>query len=164
MKREFGKKLIEQFFPTVHLTHLIDTSGAFIPGHGTPTVILVGRNHVARRNDMIRAVLGVRGEPCAAGGSGQGLGLDVDRCAVRPARLGRQLGHGRRPRAIAIDQHPWSLGGGGASDLLQIIEATQGRLSQRALSLGISCFTLEDEVYVATPRAFGARGIAECLP
>jgi hypothetical protein len=31
MKREFGKKLIEQFFPTVHLTHVIDTSGAYIP-------------------------------------------------------------------------------------------------------------------------------------
>ena len=44
MKREFGKKLIEEFFPTVDLTHVIDTSGAYIPGHGTPTVILFGRN------------------------------------------------------------------------------------------------------------------------
>ena len=38
MKREFGKKLIEEFFPRVDLTHVIDTSGAYIPGHGTPTV------------------------------------------------------------------------------------------------------------------------------
>ena len=44
MKREFGKKLIEQFLPTVDLTHVIDTAGAYIPGHGTPTVILFGRN------------------------------------------------------------------------------------------------------------------------
>ena len=44
MKREFGKKLIEQLIPTWDLTHVIDTSGAYIPGHGTPTVILVGRN------------------------------------------------------------------------------------------------------------------------
>jgi hypothetical protein len=43
MKREFGKKLIEVFFPKVDLTHVIDTSGAYIPGHGTPTVILLGR-------------------------------------------------------------------------------------------------------------------------
>ena len=43
MKREFGKKLIEEFFPKVDLTHVIDTSGAYIPGHGTPTVILFGR-------------------------------------------------------------------------------------------------------------------------
>ena len=53
MKREFGKKLIEEFFPRVDLTHVIDTSGAYIPGHGTPTVILFARNRtpVARRPD-----------------------------------------------------------------------------------------------------------------
>ena len=43
MKREFGKKLIEEFLASQDLTHVIDTSGAYIPGHGTPTVILVGR-------------------------------------------------------------------------------------------------------------------------
>src|SRR5262249_20136491 len=44
MKREFGKKLIEEFFPNIDLTHVIDTAGAYIPGHGTPTVILFGRS------------------------------------------------------------------------------------------------------------------------
>ena len=48
MKREFGKKLIEEYFPKVDLTHVIDTSGAYIPGHGTPTVILIGRRRFAR--------------------------------------------------------------------------------------------------------------------
>ena len=62
MKREFGKKLIEAFFPRVDLTHVIDTSGAYIPGHGTPTVILFGRNHNPV-GDEVRAVLGIRGEP-----------------------------------------------------------------------------------------------------
>ena len=37
MKREFGRKLIERFFPRWELTHVVDTSGAYIPGHGTPT-------------------------------------------------------------------------------------------------------------------------------
>src|SRR5207249_2535925 len=62
MKREFGKKLIEEFFPTVNLTHIIDTSGAYIPGHGTPTVVLFGLNQplVAA---TIRTVMGIRGEP-----------------------------------------------------------------------------------------------------
>ena len=40
MKREFGKKLIEDVLPHLDLTHVIDCSGAYIPGHGTPTVIL----------------------------------------------------------------------------------------------------------------------------
>ena len=44
MKREFGKRLVEAYFPRVDLTHVIDISGAYIPGHGTPTVILFARN------------------------------------------------------------------------------------------------------------------------
>jgi len=42
MKREFGKLLIETFLPTVNLERVINTSGAYIPGHGTPTVLLFG--------------------------------------------------------------------------------------------------------------------------
>ena len=72
MKREFGKKLIEEFFPTVDFTHVIDTSGAYIPGHGTPTVILFGRN---RRpvGETVRAVLGIKGEPSTPEDASQGL-------------------------------------------------------------------------------------------
>ncbi|WP_250287274.1 BREX-2 system adenine-specific DNA-methyltransferase PglX, partial [Frankia sp. CiP1_Cm_nod2] len=66
MKREFGKKLIEEFFArTVELTHVIDASGAYIPGHGTPTVILAGRRNRWTRPETVRAVLGIRGEPSA---------------------------------------------------------------------------------------------------
>lgn len=77
MKREFGATLIQSFFhggpykdpqtrrldvySGVELTHVLDTSGAFIPGHGTPTVILAGRHQMARQARPIRAVLGVRG-------------------------------------------------------------------------------------------------------
>src|SRR5208282_670908 len=72
MKREFGKKLIEEFFPRVDLTHVIDTSGAYIPGHGTPTVILFAR---ARRpvSGTVRAVLGTKGEPATPEDASQGL-------------------------------------------------------------------------------------------
>ena len=51
---------------------MIDTSGAYIPGHGTPTVILVGRS---RRpvGDTVRAVLGVRGEPGQPADPAKGL-------------------------------------------------------------------------------------------
>ena len=81
MKREFGKKLIEEFFPTVDLTHVIDTSGAYIPGHGTPTVILFGRNRRPVAT-TVRAVLGIRGEPTTPDDPAQGL---VWRSIVRPA-------------------------------------------------------------------------------
>jgi hypothetical protein len=48
MKREFGKGLVEKVLAPLDLTGVIDTSGAFIPGHGTPTVILFGRHQKAK--------------------------------------------------------------------------------------------------------------------
>lgn len=62
MKREFGTPVVEKFLPTKDLELVIDTSGAYIPGHGTPTVILVGRN-AAPEGETVRAVLGIQGEP-----------------------------------------------------------------------------------------------------
>ena len=72
MKREFGKKLIEEFFPRIDLTHVIDTSGAYIPGHGTPTVILFGRHRrpVSQRCGRCSAS---RGEPSTPEDPAQGL-------------------------------------------------------------------------------------------
>ncbi|HCT14199.1 MAG TPA: BREX-2 system adenine-specific DNA-methyltransferase PglX, partial [Corynebacterium nuruki] len=62
MQREFGKPLIEEYFGEVDVREVIDTSGAYIPGHGTPTVILVGRHaHPSRRK--VVGVLGIQGEP-----------------------------------------------------------------------------------------------------
>ena len=78
MKREFGKKLIEEFLPRIDLTHVIDTSGAYIPGHGTPTVILFGR-HRAPVSHEVRAVLGIRGRTRHAGEASAGEGVAVDR-------------------------------------------------------------------------------------
>ena len=72
MKREFGKKLIEEFIPRWDLTHVVDTSGAYIPGHGTPTVILFGR-HRAPVAATVRAVLGIRGEPQTPDDPAKGL-------------------------------------------------------------------------------------------
>ena len=72
MKREFGKKLIEEFFPRVDLTHVIDTSGAYIPGHGTPTVILFGRDR-APVGDTVRTVMGIKGEPATPEDPSKGL-------------------------------------------------------------------------------------------
>jgi hypothetical protein len=62
MKREYGKAHVEKVIPHYDLTHVIDTSGAYIPGHGTPTVILVTR-HRAPTGADVRCVMSRRGEP-----------------------------------------------------------------------------------------------------
>jgi hypothetical protein len=72
MKREFGKGLVEKILAPLDLTGVIDTSGAFIPGHGTPTVILFGRHQKAKA-DELRAVLGRRGEPKTPADPTQGV-------------------------------------------------------------------------------------------
>ena len=58
-KREFGRTMVEDYLPTIELTHVLDTSGAYIPGHITPTVILLGRAR-APREPFIRMAVGIR--------------------------------------------------------------------------------------------------------
>ena len=66
MDRAFGVLLVEEFLPTRDLRLVEDISGAYIPGHGTPTIIIVGRNQ-SPVSDTVRAILGARGEPGHAG-------------------------------------------------------------------------------------------------
>ncbi|MGC4888083.1 BREX-2 system adenine-specific DNA-methyltransferase PglX [Micromonospora sp. DT227] len=125
MKREFGKKMIEKLFAVdVTLTHVIDTSGAYIPGHGTPTVILAGRNSNRNRPGTVRIVMGIQSEPSAPVDPAMGI---VWRAIID------QLGNlslqsnwvdvADTPRA-ALASHPWSMTGGGAPNLLAAIEAS----------------------------------------
>ena len=121
MKREFGKKLIEEFLPRIDLTHVIDTSGAYIPGHGTPTVILFGR-YRAPVSREVRAVLGIRGEPSTPDNPSQGL--------VWSAIINQIDMEGSESDFVSVTdsprksfyKHPWSLGGGGASELKEHLD------------------------------------------
>jgi SAM-dependent methyltransferase len=45
MKREYGRPFIEKVLPRYCLQAVIDTSGCYFPGHGTPTCILFVSNH-----------------------------------------------------------------------------------------------------------------------
>ncbi|WP_101833083.1 BREX-2 system adenine-specific DNA-methyltransferase PglX, partial [Frankia canadensis] len=158
MKREFGKKLIEEFYrDQVELTYVIDTSGAYIPGHGTPTIILCGRRNDSRRKDLVRTVLGIRGEPSvpedASGGRvWQAICAQLDRPGsdsdwVSVVDLNREY----------FSRPPWSLGGGGAVDLQKIIESSSGlRLRSAIASAGITAVTGEDDLYIL-PRGHAAR-------
>lgn len=71
-KREFGKPLVEDFLPQVDVDGVIDTSGAYIPGHGTPTLILTGRNRGPSPASTVTVVSAKRGEPFAPKDPSQG--------------------------------------------------------------------------------------------
>ncbi|WP_455711790.1 BREX-2 system adenine-specific DNA-methyltransferase PglX [Streptomyces griseorubiginosus] len=152
MKREFGKKLIEVVFrERVELSHVIDTSGAFIPGHGTPTVILVGRNRVPNPARTVRAVLGVRGEPSQPEVAAEAA---VWRAIVdqvgNPGSGSEEWISVEDAPAGSFATHPWSVSGGGAGSLFEEIEgAAVRRLSSRAESMGFHDILGEDDVFAA---------------
>ncbi|MDP9638990.1 hypothetical protein J2W18_003924 [Rhodococcus cercidiphylli] len=165
MKREFGKKLIEYLFAghdignPIDLTAVIDSSGAYIPGHGTPTVIIIGR----RRRPIaehVRAVLGVRGEPGQPANPSKGLvWTEIVEHVGNPGYDGSYVSVADLDRST-LTSHPWSLSGGGASDLKALIDNVgTAILVGVSDSLGITSFTLEDDVFVRPSRAltrFGA--------
>lgn len=154
MKREFGKKLIEEYLTTVNLEVIVNTSGALIPGHGTPTVLLFG-THESPVNRAVLTVLAKRGEPSTPADPAKGkvwssiaahwcsLGFDNDYITV--ANMDRDK----------LGSHPWSLGGGGAVELKELIEErAQDRLDDLTDSIGISSFTLEDDVFIRPQHAW----------
>ena len=154
MKREFGKKLIESFFPTVDLTHVIDTSGAYIPGHGTPTVILFGRNRMPVANTL-RTVLGIRGEPATPDDPSQGLVWSAIVTQVdQPGSRSEFVSAGDSSRD-GFQKHPWSIGGGGASELKeQLDEKAITNLDNVVAEIGYVCITKADELFAQPCQTF----------
>ncbi|MFV0135030.1 BREX-2 system adenine-specific DNA-methyltransferase PglX [Streptomyces sp. HMX87] len=174
MKREFGKVLIESFFHGgpykdpknrrkrdfggVDLTHIIDTSGAYIPGHGTPTVILIGRNQVARQAKPIRAVLGVRGEASIPDEGSLGpVWVAITEQVGKPGSESEWVNVIDRPRE-SFAKYPWSLSGGGASDTFQRIEGRRRRLaSVLDRPIGFASFPGQDEAFFLSESWFRNR-------
>lgn len=147
MKREFGSKLIEDYFKQkVDLTHIIDTSGAYIPGHATPTVILIGRRSTQRGHD-IRVVQGIQGEPTQPPEPAKAqVWTAITEQVTRPGSESQWVGCADLPRE-RIEKHPWSLSGGGADELLDAIsgELTLGCKLDRPI--GFASFPGQDDAF-----------------
>nr|WP_030169915.1 MULTISPECIES: BREX-2 system adenine-specific DNA-methyltransferase PglX [Actinomycetes] len=148
MKREFGSKLIEQFLPTKDLRQVIDTSGAYIPGHGTPTVIIIGRNTTPLA-DTIRAVLGIRGEPGRPNNPAHGLvWTTITQHINQPRHEDTYISITDLPRTT-LTTHPWSLTGGGATALSKAIgHSAKLSLASLVTEIGFGAVTREDSAYM----------------
>lgn len=146
MKREFGKKLIESFFPSVDLTHVIDTSGAYVPGHGTPTVILFGR-HRPPMASTLRTVMGIRGEPTTPDDPARGLVWSaILEQLDQPGSQSPFVSVGDSSREL-FHKHPWSVGGGGAAELKERLEDLGGLTLGTIADSGVAVVTLDDEAF-----------------
>lgn len=160
MKRDFGRRLIEEYLPHVQLTAVIDSAGAFIPGHGTPTVILVGRNHYRRETSLVRTVQGIKGEPAPPVDPSNGLVWSAIRQQFdRVGSESEWISVGDLP-VERFRRYPWKLGGGGADDLTAVIEKVDRRLGQCVSSIGRTTSTGADDAYFL-PDAVTARRLGE---
>jgi len=153
MKREFGSKLIEQVLPRLDLTHVVDTSGAYIPGHGTPTVILFGR-HRTPVGITVRTVMGIKGEPSTPDEPAHGLVWTAIVRQVDRAGSESEFVSVADTSRVTFAKHPWSIGGGGASELKDVIESVSTTaLSAQCEAMGFFQDTHADEIFVQ-PLAF----------
>ncbi|MFO1429838.1 MAG: BREX-2 system adenine-specific DNA-methyltransferase PglX [Candidatus Competibacteraceae bacterium] len=147
MKREFGKKLVEDFFPKVDLTTIIDTSGAYIPGHGTPTVILFGR---ARQptSGQVRAVMGIKGEPATPAEPAQGIVWQAMLSQIDQRDSESEWISVTDMARAMLARHPWTMGGGGATELRELIENSAHKLSELTTEIGRTTVVGEDEIWI----------------
>ena len=164
MKREFGSKLIETLLSgadpanPVDLLDVIDTSGAYIPGHGTPTVILVGRRRRPVGADRARGPRRARrarpaGQPC------QGTGLDRDRRPHRRTRIRRRVRHQSPTSTGACSRRTRGrLSGGGAGDVKDAsIAAREASARDVVEAIGFA----ESQVRTVPSACIGTSGAAE---
>jgi hypothetical protein len=148
MKREFGKKLIEEFFPKIDLTHVIDTSGAYIPGHGTPTVILFGRSRKPV-DHSVRAVLGIKGEPTTPDDPAKGLVWQSILKQIDVAAAQDDYTSTADVTRETFSDHPWSIGGGGTAEITETLTEQNGQtLGELADAIGPMAMTMLDDPYI----------------
>ncbi|MFI1843832.1 BREX-2 system adenine-specific DNA-methyltransferase PglX [Streptomyces microflavus] len=151
-KREFGQLLVEDFFAhKVELIEVIDTSGAYIPGHGTPTVILVGRPAQGNtRNSTVRTVRGAQIEPS--------IPTDASKGHVWSAIVDQIDSPGSTSKWVSVDdvdretyfsRQPWILTDGGLEMFKRINSASSQQLKLAIESpIGRAIRAGADEAYV----------------
>ncbi len=153
MKREFGAPLV-RFLSSKDVEALIDTSGAYIPGHGTPTVIVLARSRPAI-GSTLRVVDCVSGEPRQPADPAAGLVWSaIVQLVDRPGEQNAYV------RAADIErhelfEHPMTMGVG--RTLRRRLEAGQSTLWAIAEAVGVVANTGDDAAYPLPDVATAAR-------
>lgn len=169
MKREFGKPLIEKVLARLDLTGVIDTSGAYIPGHGTPTVILFGRKQPPQQ-DRLWAILGKRGEPKRPDKAEDGLVWQALSTAALPPESAAGIVNDDSPFITVarlerrdMAKHPWSLGGGDTGEVLEAIQRGHETLGNLGIVGGVFGMTNADETFLACVDHFRRQQVPDSL-
>ncbi len=150
-KRSYGRGLVERVLPTLNLTGVVDTSGAYIPGHGTPTVILFGRN-MSPDSDGVWSILGKRGEPATPKRPADAHVWTAIRNATRQPDDSSIYVTVQRVDRSGLAHHPWSLEGGGSYEVKQMLdEVCKTKLVEISQTVGYLTKLVLDDVYLPAP-------------
>jgi len=147
-KRDFGTGLVEKVLREVRLDLVVDTSGAYLPGHGTPTMMLFASNRLpALATHAMPVVACKRGEPSKPKSADQGfvwtaieahandIGYDDTWITVQSV-----------PQATLL-HHPWSLGTNLVLTLKAKLDAFP-RLKSLGAEAGPAVIIIEDDAFV----------------
>jgi hypothetical protein len=167
-KREFGKRLIEQYIPKWDITHVVDTmaAGPSLRGHGTPTIVMFGR-HRAPVLKTIRTVMGIQSESQGGGDNGYGEGWKaiVDQID-NSGSVSKYVSVADIPRDN-FRKHPWSLGGGGAAELKELLDSSaSATLASIGADIGFQVISGEDNclmVPIQVAERLGLRARTICI-
>ncbi|MDO5670382.1 MAG: BREX-2 system adenine-specific DNA-methyltransferase PglX [Corynebacterium sp.] len=161
MQRNFGRVIVEQFFADIDLREVIDSSGAYIPGHGTPTVILIGRHDKPSRKGVL-GVLGVQGEPGVPKSPREGL--------VWHSIVNNIDNRGFENEYISVSsltseflsEFPLSLSGGAAPQVAETIDSRmQSVLATHVYRVGVFAILGSDEAMFFPQKSTTWRNFAQ---
>ena len=159
-KRDYGKTLIEKILPRFDVHKVVDTAGCYLPGHGTPTLLLFGRHRKPGDADVV-AVLGKRGE--------QQEPPDPSNAPVWSEILEHNNEVGFEGHYVSVEpvpvkelaKHPWILLGGGGREAFRRLEAAcDTDFEAISNGIGFCAFSGQDHAFLV-PVGVGARARLE---
>ncbi|HJW76451.1 MAG TPA: BREX-2 system adenine-specific DNA-methyltransferase PglX, partial [Thermoleophilia bacterium] len=159
-KRDHGKALIERVLPRLDVQKIIDTSGCYLPGHGTPTLLLFGQNRPSTSAE-IPAVLGKRGEQAVP--ANPSLAPVWKEIVENHTRVGFEGDHISVEAFSSAEArvHPWILAGGGARSLLRALENDRKKLSTWAAEIGFDAITRASQLIEKPLAVLLRRGVEQ---
>jgi hypothetical protein len=143
---EYGESLVRQVVPRIALRRIVDSSRVTIPGHGTPTLLVFGRN--SPRDDLpVEFVTVSRGEQRRLSHPETGI-VWTSLVAVSSERPAVGLASLTLIERAQLDSYPWELADPLETEVLERIKSAPTSLAQLAADFGYSFQTNCDEVFL----------------
>jgi hypothetical protein len=163
MKRDFGKPLIEQVIAGIDLTLVVDTGGAILADSGfeTPTVILTARNRKPA-SLLVPAIMGKKKDTSREGAYSERPYWRSILAAVGNKEYEDGYVSLVEVRRTTFAKHPWSLGGGGTSELKEFLDRKGvSSLKDVIAAIGRTNVVGHDDVWIASDASLRRRGLRD---